>query len=338
MTRKVLSLVLLLVAVGVARAQSTASGIVGQVRAESDTPLPGVTVTATHLESGFVRTTVTDETGHYSLAGLPVGAYEVRATLDRFRPAVRPDVVLVVGEPLVLNLVLVLGAAGDEVTVTGEVSAVRARSGALGYLVSEETIRDLPLNGRNYTDLAFLQPGVVAFPHREGGSVVAHGLATSVNGQDPRSNVYLLDGTLMNDFTDSPAGSAAGTTLGTETIREFRVEANAYGAEYGRNFGGQLNVVTKAGTNRLHGSLYEYHRNDALDARNFFDPEEKPDFRRNQFGLTLGGPVRKDAPSSSWATRACGKPWDARSRPSCRTRRPASGSCPARAEGRSWCR
>jgi hypothetical protein len=292
--RKALVVGLLLAAAAGARAQSTTSGVVGDVRAESAAALPGVTVTARHLESGFVRTTVTDEAGRFKLAGLPVGPYEVRATLDRFRPAVRPDVVLVVGEPVVLHLTLALGGAEDEVTVTGEIPAVRTSSGELGYLVSEEAIRDLPLNGRNYTDLAFLQPGVVAFPHREGGSVVAHGLAASVNGQDPRSNVYLLDGTLMNDFTNSPAGSAAGTTLGTETIREFRVEANAYGAEYGRNSGGQVNVVTKAGTNRLHGSAYEYHRNDAFDARNFFDPAEKPDFRRNQFGFTLGGPVRQD--------------------------------------------
>jgi hypothetical protein len=183
--RKVLALGLLLAAAGAAQAQSTTSGIAGQIRAESDVALPGVTVTARHLESGLLRTTVTDGTGHFKLAGLPVGAYEVRATLDRFRPVVRPGVILVVGEPVVLNLALTLGGAEDEVTVTGEVSAVRTRSGELGYLVSEESIRDLPLNGRNYTDLAFLQPGVVSFPHREGGSVVAHGLAASVNGQDP---------------------------------------------------------------------------------------------------------------------------------------------------------
>ena len=241
-----------------------------------------------------MRVATSDETGHFTLAALPVGTYEVHATLDRFRPLVRPGIRLVVGEPVVLNLTLVLGGAEDEITVTQEVSAVRTRSGELSYLVSAETIRDLPLNGRNYTDLAFLQPGVIAFPYREGGSVVAHGLAASVNGQDPRSNVYLLDGTLMNDFTNSPAGSAAGTTLGTETVREFRVEANAYGAEFGRSPGGQINVITKSGTNAFHGSVYEFHRNDALDARNYYDPVEKPDFRRNQFGFTLGGPVRRD--------------------------------------------
>ena len=124
---------------------------------------------------------------------------------------------------------------------------------------------------------------------------MAHGLAASVNGQDPRSNVYLLDGTLMNDFTNSPAGSAAGTTLGTETVREFRVETNAYGAEFGRNSGGQINVITKSGTNDFHGSVYEFHRNDALDARNFFDPDAEARLPAQPVRRSpLGGPVRRD--------------------------------------------
>ena len=139
-------------------------------------------------------------------ARCPSGPTKCTPTLDRFRPLVRPGIRLVVGEPVVLNLTLVLGGAEDEITVTQEVSAVRTRSGELSYLVSAETIRDLPLNGRNYTDLAFLQPGVIAFPYRDGGSVVAHGLAVSVNGQDPRSNVYLLDGTLHERLHERPGG------------------------------------------------------------------------------------------------------------------------------------
>ncbi len=180
-------------------------------------------------------------------------------------------------------------------TVVGGGASVNTQTSELSYLVSEKAIETLPLNGRNYTDLALLQPGVVAFPHRDGGSVVAHGLGMSVNGQDPRSNVYLLDGTLLNDFTNGPAGSAAGTALGVESIREFRVEVNAYSAEFGRNSGGQINVLTKSGTNKLHGSAYEFHRNDALDARNYFDPADKPDFTRNQFGGSLGGPIARES-------------------------------------------
>ena len=124
---------------------------------------------------------------------------------------------------------------------------------------------------------------------------MAHGLGMSVNGQDPRANVYLLDGTLLNDMTNGPAGSAAGTALGTETVQEFRVETNAYGAEFGRMSGGQINVITKSGSNTVRGSAYEFHRNDALDAKNYFDSGGKPPFTRNQFGVTAGGPVRRDS-------------------------------------------
>ena len=137
----------------------------------------------------------------------------------------------------------------------------------------------------------------------------------SVNGQDPRSNVYLLDGTLQNDFTNGPAGSAAGTALGTETIREFRVETNAYSAEFGRNSGGQINVLTKSGTNQLHGSAYEFHRNDALDARNYFDARGQARLHAQPVRRHGRRPDRaRTAPSSSSATKACASASGARSR------------------------
>ena len=288
----VVALVALLAAAG-AHAQTTAT-LHGRAEDPTGGVLAGVTVTALHVETGLKRSATTDAQGTFALATLPVGAYEMRAEHAGFRPLVRRGVVLTVAESATLRLRLELGAATEEVTIEADLGGVQTRSGDLSYLVSEETIKRLPLNGRNYTDLAFLQPGVIAFPHRDTGSVVAHGVGASVNGQDPRANVYLLDGTLMNDFTNGPAGSAAGTTLGLEMVREFRVETSAYSAEYGRNAGGQIIVVTKSGTNDLHGSAWEFHRNDALDARNHFDTGEKPDFRRNQFGFALGGPVRKD--------------------------------------------
>jgi hypothetical protein len=274
------------------QAQPTTSGITGRALDASGAVLPGVRVAARHLETGLVREAVAGPGGEFVLPAVPVGAYEVSAALAGFRPLAQ-RVTVVLGEPAVLALVLQAGAT-DEVTVTGNEFAVQTRGGQLSYLVSEKAVSDLPLNGRNYTDLVFLQPGVLSFPHRDFGSIVAHGLAASINGQDPRSNVYLLDGTLQNDFTNGPAGSAASTALGTESVREFRVETNAYSAEFGRSSGGQINVLTKSGQNDWHGSLYEYHRNDALDARNFFDPEQKPDFLRNQFGATLAGPLRRD--------------------------------------------
>jgi hypothetical protein len=276
-------------------AQATTTAITGTVRDASRAVLSGALVTARHLQTGLVRTAPSQADGRYVLPALPVGAYELRVEMTGFRPLVRRGVTLAVGEPAMVDLVLEVGGFDQEVTVTAEASNVRTGSAELSYLVGERAIQDLPLNGRNYTDLAYLQPGVIAYTHRDTGSVVAHGVGMSVNGQDPRSNTYLLDGTLLNDFTNGPAGSGAGTTLGTETVREFRVETNSYSAEFGRNSGGQIHVITKSGGNDVHGSLYEFHRNDALDARNFFDlPGAKPDFRRNQYGVTVGGPLRRD--------------------------------------------
>ena len=166
---------------------------------------------------------------------LPPGEYELRAEIAGFQPHVQRGLALTVAETVVVNLTLQLGALEEVNDVDGRLPLVNTSSSELSYLVGADTIETLPLNGRNYTDLALLQPGVLAYPHRDGGSVVAHGLGMSVNGQDPRANVYLLDGTLQNDFTNGPAGSAAGTALGMETVREFRVETNAYGAEFGRS-------------------------------------------------------------------------------------------------------
>ena len=272
----------------------TAATISGTVDDPNRSVLPGVTVTMKNTETSLSRTVTTGPEGRYVIPALPPGTYELRAELASFKPHVRRGVQLTVAQALVLNITLEVGGLSEEVTVTGATSVVNTSSAELSYLVGSEAIGQLPLNGRNYTDLALLQPGVLAYPHRDGGSVVAHGLGMSVNGQDPRSNVYLLDGTLQNDFTNGPAGSAAGTSLGTETVREFRVEANAYSAEFGRNSGGQINVLTKSGANTVDGSLYEFHRNDALDARNYFDTGERPDFHRNQFGATVGGPIARD--------------------------------------------
>jgi hypothetical protein len=276
-----------------AAAQTTAT-VSGTVVDASGGVLPGVTVTATNVATGLVRRDVTGSEGRYVIPALPPGRYAVRAELSGFKPHVRRDLELTVAESLALNITLTIGDITVEEVVVGTTPLVNTASSELSYLVGTEAMARLPLNGRNYTDLALLQPGVLAFPHRDGGSVVAHGLGMSINGQDPRSNVYLLDGTLQNDFTNGPAGSAAGTALGMETVREFRVEANAYSAEFGRNSGGQINVLTKSGTNQFSGSVYEFHRNDALDARNYFDAGGKPDLRRNQFGGTIGGPIATD--------------------------------------------
>jgi hypothetical protein len=275
-------------------AAQTAGTITGTLSDANGGVLPGVSVGVRNTATGLVRTGVSGPTGRFVLAAIPPGTYELRAEVAGFKPHVRQGVEVAVATTVNLNITLQVGDLAIEDVVVGTTPLVNTSTSELSYLVGADAIERLPLNGRNYTDLALLQPGVNAFPHRDGGSVVAHGLGMSVNGQDPRSNVYLLDGTLQNDFTNGPAGSAAGTALGMDTIREFRVEANAYGAEFGRNSGGQINVLTKSGANTFSGSAFEYHRNDALDAQNFFDVGGKPDFRRNQFGGTLGGPIAKN--------------------------------------------
>jgi len=271
----------------------TSATLVGQTVDATGARLAAVRVTATHTETGLARVATTDAEGRFTLAGLPVGEYGLRAELSGFQSVVRTGIRLTVAEQVSVTLTLQVGTA-EAVTVTTSASLVNTRSSELSYLVDQRTIERIPINGRNYTDLMSLQPAVTPFPHRDNGSVVAHGLAMSVNGQDPRANVYLLDGTLLNDFTNGPAGSAAGTSLGIETVREFRVESNTYSAEFGRNVGGQINVITKSGTNRVAGSAFEFHRNEALDARNYFDVGSKPAFGRNQFGGTVGGPLRRD--------------------------------------------
>jgi hypothetical protein len=272
----------------------TTAAFSGRITDATGGVLVGATVIARSLDTGFERTTTSDSGGRYTLALLPPGTYELRMALDGFSPDVYSGLQLSVGETVTINVTLQVARLAEIDTVTAALPAVNTRGGDLSYLVETPSIEQLPLNGRNYTDLAYLQPGVLPYPNRDGGSVVAHGLGMSVNGQDPRANVYLLDGTLLNDMTNGPAGSAAGTALGMDTVEEFRVETNAYSAEFGRMAGGQVNVLTKAGTNAVRGTAFEYHRNDALDAKNYFDVGEQPPFTRNQFGGTVGGPVARD--------------------------------------------
>jgi hypothetical protein len=277
-----------------ASSAQTAARLTGTVSDRSGAAMSGVRLTAEQVPTGLKRTTESNSQGRFLFPDLPPAEYQLRAEKTGFRPLVRQSLALTVGEAVNLDLVLEVGDIDQQITIVDRPSMVNIQTSEVSFLVSEQAMRELPLNGRNFTDLALLQPGVAAFPNRDGGSVVAHGLGMSINGQDPRSNVYLLDGTPQNDFTNGPAGSAASTVLGLEAIREFRIEMNTYSAEFGRNSGGQINALTKSGTNTTHGSLFEYFRNDHLDARNFFDSTGKPKFTRNQFGGSLGGALRKD--------------------------------------------
>src|SRR5213594_2304849 len=274
--------------------QTTGGTILGAVSDESGARLPGVTVTITHLDTGIVRSATTDEGGRYRAPGLGLGNYDVKAELTGFRTAVRMGIQLTVAAEVVVNLTLSVGTVNEQVNVTGEAPLVEITSATLSGLVDDKKIRDLPLNGRSFEQLAFLQPGVTPYFRGRRETDQGEGVKMSVSGSRVDSNSFLLDGTNINDQSNNTPGSASGNLLGVEMLREFRVLTGAYSAEYGRYSGGIVTAVTKTGGNELHGNVYEFHRNDNLDARNFFDQTSKPEFKRNQFGATLGGPIVRD--------------------------------------------
>src|SRR5438093_1665271 len=201
---------------------------------------------------------------------------------------------LTVSAEVVVNLALTIGVVSEQVNVTGEAPLVEITSATLSGLVDDKKIRDLPLNGRSFDQLAFLQPGVTPYFRGRRETDQGEGTKFSVSGSRVDSNSFLLDGTNINDQSNNTPGSASGNLLGVEMLREFRVLTGAYSAEYGRYSGGIITAVTKSGGNELHGNVYEFHRNDNLHARNFFDQKSAPEFKRNQFGATLGGPIVLD--------------------------------------------
>jgi hypothetical protein len=280
-------------------AQLPTGTILGTVRDASGGVIPGATLTATHSDTGLVRTTFSSDDGSYRLAALPVGRYEVRASLDGFRTAVRDGITLAVTQEAVVNLTLEVGSLAETVAVTAEAPLVNTTSGSLGALVDARAVAELPLNGRNYIDLTFLQVGIVKQENMTSGGTFT-GSWYSSNGAPLRSNSYMLDGAVMANVLGGSAASLASTTLGIEGIQEWRVITNTPSAEYGLTMGSQMTVVTKSGTNAFHGSLFEYVRNSAFDARNYFDyrtaltPDRLPPFKRNNFGGSVGGPVQRD--------------------------------------------
>ena len=281
-------------------AQLPTGTILGVTQDSSGAVIPGVIVTVHNLETGQTRTATTGSSGSYRFPALPVGRYDVQAEIAGFHTQTRQGLTLAVSQDAVVDFVMQVGAPEEKVVVTGEASLVNTTTSSLGGLVTEEKIADLPLNGRNYVDLSLMQLGVTQ--HKNVGATAGMGgVWYSSSGAPPRSNSYLLDGASMVNLWGGTAGSVAGTSLGVEGIREYKVVTNNFSAEYGITMGSQMTIVTKGGTNNFHGSVFEYLRNAALDARNFFDysanlPGGKrlPPFQRNQFGGSLGGPIKKD--------------------------------------------
>jgi len=281
---------------GVLAAQVTTGTILGTVRDSTGAVIPGTTIRVTNTETGTVRTVTTDAAGHYAAPQLGVGRYEVTAVASGFQSVVRNGIDLTLGREAAVDFTLQVGSVSEQVTVTGEAPLVEATNATLSNLVSEKAMRELPLNGRSFTDLTAMSPGVVTELGVPSG-VFQGGGRMVINGARPQQSLYLLDGTdIVSPYSNVAPVSVMNQTLGVDTVREFTVIQNNYGAQYGRAIGGVINAVTRGGTNDLHGSAFEFLRNDKLDAKNFFDVPANPipPFKRNQFGGTVGGPVKKD--------------------------------------------
>lgn len=282
---------------GIARAQVSTGTISGTVKDSSGAVLPGAKVVLLNEGTGMSRTVDADENGHYSALSLSLGNYRVTITHDGFQTEVRTGIVLTVGREEVVDTALTIGSVAQSVVVTGAPPLVESTTASLGSLVDDQTIRALPLNGRSWDQLAELQPGVTyTNPGPPTGNQFNFGTGKrfSVGGQRPDTNLFLLDGTNINDQANGTPGGAAGTNLGVDTILEFKIYTNSYKAEYGYSMGSVTTAVTRSGTNTVHGTAFEYIRNHVLDAKNYFDVDSPPPFIRNQFGGVLGGPVRKD--------------------------------------------
>src|SRR2546426_577535 len=278
-------------------AQTSTATILGTVKDTSGALIPGVSITVKHTESGLTRTVVSGERGGYNVPLLPVGPYELTTTMPGFKQVVRSGVNLVVGEEAVVDLTLEVGANAEQVTVTEEAPLVNTTTSSTSGVITEQQVKELPLNGRSFDQLITLNVGVSNATSNTLDSGAWN--MFSVAGKRPETNRFIINGidwigaNATGQFI-TPEG-ASRQLLGVEAVREFNVLTDTYGAEYGKRAGGQINIVTSSGSNQLHGSAFEYLRNSALDARNFFDQTDgAPPFKRNQFGGSLGGPLKKD--------------------------------------------
>jgi hypothetical protein len=295
-TGLLMAAVLALVFMAPAWAQTTTGTILGVVKDASQGIIPGATVTVKNTGTGVARSLVTDDQGAYRAPNLTPGTYEVTVELVGFKTSTVAGINLTVGREAVVDLTLQPGDVVEQVTVTGEGRLVNTVSATIEGLISEQEIRELPLNSRDYLQLTTLAPGVLVMRGQRDAisPQTGTGLNMSISGGRPQQNNFRVDGVSTNDHANTSPGATTGTNLGVEAIKEFSVMTNTYSAEFGRSAGGVINAVTRSGTNDLHGTGFYFHRNNNFDARNFFNPGELPDFRRHQFGAALGGPIIKN--------------------------------------------
>jgi len=288
-------------AVGDLQAQVEKATLSGTVFDPSGAVIVDARIQAKNVKTEIVYSAVTDEQGRYILPDMAAGTYDVSAEQDGFQTMVQTGIVASVGARRVLDFTLEIGQIVDVIEVIGQVSTVETETSSLSTLIAPVQMELLPLNGRNFTDLLSLSASVATVPATAGGggqSPTAYGQSTnySVSGSRPVGMAYMLDNTDIRNQMDHGAGvSVMGTSLGMEAIQEFTILTNTYSAEFGGS-GAAVNAVTKSGSNDLHGTVYEYFRNSVMDARNYFDVpgQKKPSFKRNNFGFSLGGPIKKE--------------------------------------------
>jgi len=274
--------------------------ISGSVADQSGALVADVRVEVINSDSGAVRNTVTDSAGRFRVPSLAAGQYEIRAGKSGFRDTVRKGIHLAVAKDATINLTLGVGDLNQQVTVNADAAPVDVSASDSSGLVADKQVKDLPLNGRSYDELLTLNPGVVNFTWEKTGGVgvsnSTSGNNFAVSGNRPQQNLFLLNGIEFTGAAENnmQPGGVSQELLGVDAVREFNLLRDSYGAEYGKRPAGQVLIVTQSGGNQFHGSLYEFLRNNALDAANYFDPGAPPGFQRNQFGVAAGGPIRKN--------------------------------------------
>src|SRR5207253_1520695 len=284
-----------------ARAQVAGGTLSGTISDPSGRLVPQALISIQNIATGITTTVTTNSDGYYTAANLHLGEYQVTVSAKGFATEVRKGISLSVGAQQVIDLTLqVESAAHTVVEVTTEAPAVQLASSDISAVVNATTVRELPLNGRSWTDLAALQPGVDTIQTQPTFAVGADrgnrgfGQQLTISGARPQQNNYRLDGVSLNDYANGAPGSVLGGNLGVDAIQEFSVLTTNYSADYGKTSGGVVNAITRSGTNQIHGSAYEFLRNSALDSKNYFDTGKIPPFKRNQFGGAIGGPIVKD--------------------------------------------
>jgi hypothetical protein len=298
--RWILPLIILFLLSSVPAIAQVSASLSGTVKDQSGATVSGAAVAVRNTETGAIRNAVTGDEGQYRVFSLPIGDYEVHVTKPGFAEQIRTGIRLAVGQDASVDITLQVGPVTEQVVVHSDAPLVSLTTADVSGLVGEQQVKNLPLNGRSYDLLLPLNPGIVNFTWEKTGGIGISNSTTgnnfAVSGNRPQQNMFLLNGVEFTGAAENnmQPGGTSQQLLGVDAVREFNVLRDSYGAEYGKRPGGQVIIATQSGSNQLHGSVFEFLRDNALDAPNYFDQGSAPPFKRNQFGASLGGPVQKD--------------------------------------------